>query len=200
MPISIRTDIAKTRRTLKRWQRKQIPFAASRALNDVAFDTRRFLIEKVWPNSFPNAKNARFPRAMFRIQKATKQRLQSAIFDSLDKDIIDYNIEGGNRTGRQGRIAIPTDNVQQTSTGRARKPDQLRSLKDSFTAPIQGGEGVFVRGRRRGAPVRLMYVLRESTQQPQLFPFYTAGRNYAATRWPKRFKENMERALRTARR
>ncbi len=193
MPVQFSSNIRAVRRTLKSWQRNQVPFAASLALNDVAFQTREFTINRLWPNSFPRAKNRRFPGVMFRVQKASKRRLQSALFDRLNIEWIDAHIEGGAFTDR----TIPTDKVKRTANGKIRRNQLPFNIPNSFKADRTGrGEAVWQETRQG---LKLMYVDKGSVTIKPVFPFYRAGEQFARTRLDRAFEKAIDKALRTAR-
>lgn len=194
MPVEFSSNIRAVRKTLKTWQRDQVPFAASLAMNEVAFETRKFTIEKLWPNSFPRAKNRRFPSVMFRVQKASKRRLQSAVFDRLNIPWIDAHIEGGTFQDR----TIPTDKIRRTASGKIRRNQLPFNIPNSFKEDRVGrGEAVWQRVRGR---LKLMYVDKQSVNVRPVFPFYRAGERFAASRFNKAFERGIERALRTSKR
>lgn len=194
MVIQVSSNIREVKRTLKGWERDQVPFAASLALNNVAFETREFTVNKLWPNSFPRARNRRFPSVMFRVRKSNKRRLRAELFDRLNVPWIDAHIEGGSFTDR----TIPTEKIGRTATGRIRRNQLPRQLRNSFKADLTGrGEAVW---QRTGQGLRLMYVDKDAVTVRPVFPFFRAGDRFASSRWARAFQRAIDRALRTARR
>jgi hypothetical protein len=199
MVLRVKADIDKMRGQLTRMQRQQIPYAASVALNTVAFDTRQDIIKRVWPQSFRGMRNPRFPSVLFRVDKASKGRLSSAVYQDLPRDWVQLHITGGiRRPIRASTRAVPVG-ARRTATGRIRSADKPRTIKGGFITDLRGrGPALWKKlGKDR---LQLMFVLRPSVNQRRIFPFYKEGYRYAERRWPGAFSQAVERALRTARR
>lgn len=197
--LRVRGDIKAAVRSLSRLQRRQVPFAASVALNDVAFDTRTHIITRIWPNSFPQARNRRFPAALFRVRKSHKRRLRAEVFQALDRDYVDIHVTGGTRTPKRGRhLAVPVQ-ARATASGRIRSADLPRNLRGGFVADMRGRGPALWAPQGRSGRLRLMYVLKTAVPNRARFPFVRLGERFAATRWPLAFERAMRRALRTAR-
>src|ERR1039458_165432 len=103
----------------------QIPFAAMLALNDAAFETKQYLSDVTWPNAV-TVRNTRFLDWALHIEKATKDNLQVAIFDSTpdNRAHLLMHADGGTKVPKGANLAIPSTNVHHTGTGRVRT-DQL---------------------------------------------------------------------------
>ena len=196
MVLRVRSNIKEVSKSLTRLQREQIPYAASTALNTVAFDTRKFIVSRLWPNSFPQAHNKRFPSVLYRVLKARKTRLTADVHEQLDRSYVGLHIRGGTKTPhRSSNVAVPVQ-ARRTASGRTRKSDTPRALKDAFVANFKGqGPAIF---QRRGKQLLLMYVLKRSTHINAAYPFFTAGYGYAESRWSRAFDDAMRRALATA--
>ena len=72
MQISVKSDVKQLTKSLTRIQRKQIPFATSKALNNVAFDVRRSLqdgLETHLDRPTPYTKRG------VQVEKSTKKKL-----------------------------------------------------------------------------------------------------------------------------
>lgn len=76
--ISFETDIAKAARKLKDIHAKQIPFAASRALNELAFDTREYLKKKM--DTAYEGGAVRFTKNAIYSSKTTKRELMTRVY------------------------------------------------------------------------------------------------------------------------
>ena len=119
MNINLTTNASKVQKAIQGFS-KQMPFAMSQALNSTAFDIRRQIVDRTYPQSF-NVKNKRFANAMFRVEKASKRKLSAAVFDRLGKDYMAMQAEGGTKLPRGRNIAIPAGltNAQQQARYRA---------------------------------------------------------------------------------
>ncbi len=182
---------------MRRDQRRQVPFAASIALNDVAFEVRKFVVNKLYPNAFPRAHNKRFPGVAFRVEKSTKRRLRSAVFDRLNRHFFDNHIRGvAKRPFSSSALAVPVG-VQRLASGKISKARRPEAIKNSFVHDF--GRGPAVWQRMRNKRLKLLYTLEQSTPVRRSFPFFKAGEQKAAQVWPRAFRRGIERALKTAR-
>ena len=206
MAVFVDANIRQAKKRLTTIQRKQLPFASALALTKTAQKTRTHVIERLYPNAFPRARNKRFARVLFRFRKATKTRLESDVHQRLERDYIGTHIQGGSRRSfRGGALAVPiSKNVRTTATGRTPKAQQPRNLKNSFIADPQGrGPGIWQRhgrGASKGrGQVRLMYQLLPSVYNRRRFPFFKGAERFGVGIFPREFDRALTRALRTAR-
>ncbi len=200
MTIAIRVDhnLKQWRRKLSDFQRRQIPFAMSQALNDTAFDVRRHIVDRIWPNSFPRAANKRFPNVAFRVKKATKRNLESVVFDRLKRDWLMLHIRGGTKRPWTSRnLAVPVG-VKRTATGRISAAKSPRNLQNSFIG--EGGTAIFQRvGGKRQRRIKMMYALTPTAQIDRVFPFFRQARLKVDQVFPRHFARRFKKALATAR-
>lgn len=200
MVISVTADIRRTRRQLRREQRSQVPFAVSMALNNVAFGYRNEVVNRIYPRSFPNARNKRFPGVAFRVDKASKRRLVAAVYDRLDRYFFDYQIQGGAKKPRGTYVAVPTGDIKRTQSGKIGVNNQPRSLRNSFLVEDARGAIIYQRkGGKRNPRVKAAYFLRRQTQQRARFPFFREGRRYVRRNFNREFEKALKVALSTAR-
>ena len=194
MVFRIRADIKAAQKGLSKLEKSLIPKAARNALNDTAFDVRKFVVFTLYPRSFPRRRNRRFPGVAFRVsRKARTGALRSEVSDVLDRFFIPLQIEGGLKVARGRYLAIPTRHVRRTQRGVAKneRPDQLRG---SFIADLTGrGPAIWQRDRKHG--LRLMYVLEPAAKIREAFPFYRLGYAKGRQRWPIHFDREVKHAL-----
>ncbi len=179
-------------------QRRQIPFATAKALTATAHKTRKHIVERIYPNSFPRARNKRFASVVFRVRRATKTRLEAWVYDALGRDWLNLHIRGGVKTPRRSStLAIPGPNIKRSASGRIAPTKRPRGLKNAFV----GGEGdaIYQRYGRRQRLVRLMYNLSRSATIRRVFPFYVQGELKVREVFPREFDKAIHEALRTAR-
>lgn len=194
--ISVKHDLDKLQRTLKYWEKKQVPFAASQALNDLAFLIRNDTVKVLWPRSV-QVKQKNFARAAFRVQKANKRRLTSAVYDSLNRQVFRRQIDGGIRLPYSStHLAIPTRNAL-TASGRIKKVAQLGSPKLFKMALRKRNEpGLWIRNSKG---LKLMYTLELRANVKKAFPFFEFGKRTAAIHWSWFMDRRLKVALKTAR-
>ena len=197
MNINLTTNASKVQKAIQGFS-KQMPFAMSQALNSTAFDIRRQIVDRTYPQSF-NVKNKRFANAMFRVEKASKRKLSAAVFDRLGKDYMAMQAEGGTKLPRGRNIAIPGRANQRTATGkipRARQPRQIIASGKAYKTTLRGGQQAIVQPQGRGKVKRLkvMYVLEQTARIPKRFPFYEDAQTAAQRNFNKRFNAEFKRA------
>ena len=193
--IRLESNIREVSRKLTRIQRKQIPFAASQALNDTAFKIRNDTVTTLWPRSV-QVKQRNFARAAFRVRKSTKRDLVAAVFDQLNRAFMPRQIEGGVKVPFSStHIAVPTKNAL-TGTGRIKKAARL-SDPSLFKARIKGTFGLWKRTRRNG--VQLFYVLTPKANVRPAFPFFEFGIRSSKRNFGRFLRKRLVRAIKTAR-
>jgi hypothetical protein len=177
----------------------QLPYAASRALNDSLQETRDTLIAETWP-SHVNVRNTAFIRRVLHIEFSTKANLEGSIIEN--KGAVRGNVhltlhdKGGMKSAR-GDFAIPTQNVTLTSFGP--RADQKPT---ALTYPVRIGHTLFQRvkkGRHHSALVP-MYRLAHTVNQPADVPFTVDFEISMRQRFPRHFMPRLADAMRTRRR
>ena len=199
--VQLEDNVAAVRRQLTNIERRQIPFALSLALNNTAFATRRFVIEKLYPRAFPHARNRAYPRTTFRVDRATKSRPEASVFDRLMRGFLEHHIEGRPKRPRGKKLAVPGRKIKRTNSGKipnARKP---RNLKNAFIADLEGrGPAVWQEfGPKSDRQLRFMYSLEDSTPVSRTFHFHREGERFARRIFPGELARAMTRALGSAR-
>ncbi len=191
--------------------RKQVPFAAALSLTDAAFAFREHLVKRLWQQSFPEARNKRFPAVAFRVEKAKKRKLVSRVYDRLGRSFIDRQITGATKLPYEGSfIAVPTRHVRRTQRGVA-KGMRPRTAPNTFVSTrVNGRPGIWQnvkngkRGRRKAGAkksgIRLLYNLEPRVKTDKALPFYTTGRRVARAAFAAAWEKNIRRATATARR
>ena len=183
---------------------KQMPFAMSQALNATAFDVRKEIVDKTYPQSF-NVRNKRFAGTMFRVEKATKKKLRASVFDRLKKDYMVDQAEGGIKTPRGKSIAIPGRDMKMRTKGgvtKANRPRNLLNKKGVFkTTSTRSGQPIIVRrATKKRYPLQMMYILEPSGVIKKRFDFYEDANATARREIDRAFAKRFKRAKATARR
>lgn len=204
MQISIKSDLKRVSKTLSRVQRKQIPFAASNALNDTAFDVQRTEKQEA-PRRLDRP--TRFTISGFRVRKSSKRTLHARVFiPPTQWGYMRYAVEGGTAPGTSN-VPVNAPLNQYGSMRRNYLRNQL-SRKDVFSGKPRGHHGapagVWQRIGRSGGQRKGSFKGRASLK---LLAAYKTGVNYRA-RFPfgpiaerrirQVFTGNMRRQLRRA--
>jgi hypothetical protein len=161
----------------------ELPYVIANLLNDGAFKTRQVLVSDTWP-SHVQVRNASFINAALRVEKANKNNLEVAIYDSIGHGHLKAHAEGGTKRVSGPRIAIPdATNIRKGARGvwASQTPKAIiartpkRALRITKT-------GIFV---GRGGQLHRAYAFKPSVQIKASVPFY------------QDFKYVMDNAIRT---
>jgi len=155
---------------------KQLPFAASRALNDTAFDVRKRIVGSTWPKAF-KVKNTRFAGRTFKVLvKADKFNLTSVVGGEFSYPWVEAwvarQISGGDkRSHTGGLVAIPV-NARRNATGSIKLSDKPVNLKNKFIRNTKGGNKVILTRDRSTKELTVRYVLVPKAHIAPAFRFY----------------------------
>lgn len=230
MALSITVDTTGLEEAAKRSSvlAKQLPFATSLALNEVAFKARTALNGST--RQYFNAPT-KFTETAFLVQKSKKTDLLAIVFannqDGRNRArYLRYGIQGGQRVAKgferffagadndgtlpPGTTLLPTSLVKTTAQGNV-SIATLRSISKGLSTTNKRG-GFFV-GTPRGAGNRPPGIYRRSREQ--LFPYFIAassaprytgrfpiqdvGSKVINRNWIAELESALERALSTAR-
>ena len=208
MKLSLKHDIGKLTKTLSDIQKKQIPFAASQAINDTLFNIQRET-KKQMPRKLDRP--TRYTLGAFRVNKASKRKLKGQVYLHDSRRYLEWQIEGGTRRNGAKKIGVPFNaTLNQYGNIPARKRGLIKN-KNQFIATIKGITGVWERGnydrkgkfrsngKSKATAVKLMVAFEVDVQYKKRFPFYKIAEGVARNQFPRYFKRRLERALETAR-
>jgi hypothetical protein len=190
-------DVERVARDLK-VAADQIPFAMSRALNKAAFETRRTLISKTWPQSVTQ-RRSNYPGAVLRVEESTKHDLTVKIVEQSNVPSLAAHAEGGVRTPiKSKRFAIPLKGwVQRTGEG-VRTTQTARYIIQ--TTPKRAlrvtSKGIFV---GEGGRLHLRYSFQPSTHITADVPFYSTFASEMRDRVNALLPGYLQEAMRTRR-
>ena len=212
MQISVESNIKEITKTLDSKYRKQIPFAASRALNDVA---RSASIEN-------NAKTAGVfkggavghTKRSFKYKNTNKRDLAAEVFiNPKTHKYMEFMVEGGTRFPENKAILTSTYKSKLNRYGNFTKATMSHMLDDKkkhFKGIPKGmphaGEGIWERyGRSKNYPsgrrIRKVGAYIDQAQYRPLFPFgsFTEGVVFSRNQgFAKEFRIRLAQAISTA--
>jgi len=193
--ISLASDIKQAIKKLDSLQRKQVPYAAKNALNDIAFKAkkaeqnaqRRYLDRPV-----------KFTQSGFWIDKATTKKLTVTITIPQNRwKYIRHQVEGGASTRANGFHAIPLDPSIQNKYGGVRsKTRTLLKRKGHFVAKSGSTDILF---KRQGKQVTPLLAFKKTTMQTKKYPVWKAATRVVESKFKHSFDKALAYALRTAR-
>jgi hypothetical protein len=149
MQISVKTDVAKALKSISRFQRKQIPFAAALGLSmtakKVAKVEQRMMVKKLdRPTPF-TIKGVKWQGAKKADYKLGKLHSRVYIMDK-QASYLKFLIEGGTRIPKGTAIAVPTTNLKLNKYGNMiggrNRIQRLLKKKNTFQGSINGVAGI----------------------------------------------------------
>ena len=198
--INLRRNIKQVSRRLTDRERRQMPFATSQALNDIAFMGRKRIIDRTFGRAF-TVRNRSFAKAAFRVKKSRKKpgpdlATPASVFDRLDREYLALHARGGTKRARDGRnIAIPGKTLKRGAKGvrSGFRPRQALDREDTFR------RGQFIFQRQRSNTLRVLYALTPTARIEKRFDFHEDLNQLGRRRFPALYARRLRNAVRTAR-
>lgn len=207
MPLSasIKLDTRGLTRLFDDVQRKQIPFAASMALNATAFEIQREEQAQV-RSDFKNPRP--FSQKAFGVIKSTKASQTATIFLKPDHQYLAPYILGGPHL-LPGKALINPKDIRLDQYGQFRK-GQISGLtgnRNVFVGEVDGVMGWWLRvpgkqtkrGKTEGK-LRLLARFGDNLPVKATFPFYEVAAHTGKATFPYFFNQAFVKAMRTAKR
>lgn len=197
MKISIKHDLDKVAKKLKNIQKKQIPFAASQAINDTVQDAQRAVVaqmDKKLDRPTPATRKG------VRIRRASKRTLTGAVF-IIDPvwEYLRYQVEGGVRHARGAGTGVPV-NARLNKYGNI--PSRRKGLvknRRQFIATIKGITGVWERTGRGGKQIKLITAFEKQVTYSRRLDYHRIVQGVAKNNFNRHFERRLQAALATAR-
>lgn len=209
MDIKLSGNYRELEKRLNSVQRKQLPFAFSKTLNDTAFQVRKTVTGPTYNRAF-DVKNSKFSGQSFRVFKATKRKLEASVTQVKVRQLYRGNLkmhaEGGIKRPRAGNIAIPSDKMKakRTRTGRigqANRPRQLLEKPRTFIAVMpSGNRGIWQRRGNKRLPIDLLYTLDSSVRITKSYMFFEDGSKVVRKKLQRNFSKAFDQAMKTRKR
>lgn len=197
--IEITDNLIEVDKDVVAFYSSQIPFATSLALNNTIKMVRKQIVNRTYPKAFEQ-KNKAFPGRVFRMEFSTKQRHVVALYDSLGREWIERQIQGGTKAPVKSArtVAVPKKpSAVRGASGRVlkrNKPSQMLTRKGFFV--MTRGKVYLVAQRGKDGDLVVHYFLHRRTRIQKAFPFYTDARATTIKEFDKQFGRAMSRALR----
>lgn len=221
MQISVKADVKELTRGLNKIQRKQIPFATSKALNTLAFDVRKTLQDSL---DVHLDRPTKYTERGVQVKKSTKKDLVAVVgFRSRtfgkgqgsvpQADYMKLQIEGGTRRPKGQALPVPVPkNMKTNKYGNIvrGKIQKLLGDKDRYFSGVpkgitEGGEGIWERmpanskRKRPGGKIRMVIAWEEQAMYQKRFPFESIVTKTIRTNFRRRFTDSLGLALKSAR-
>lgn len=191
--FNVKGDLKPITKSLSRVQKKQIPFAASKAINDTlkqVVKAEQAQMHKKLDRPTP------FTVKAFKIKYAKKHTLYGEVsIKPIQYEYLKYQIEGGTKVKKN--IGVPTTNARLNRYGNI--PSRRRGLvkgKKQFMTDT----GVWQRyGGKKNQRAKLVVAFVDQVTYKKRFPFYKIADGVAKARFQRNMIKALEYATRTAR-
>lgn len=197
--IELKLDTKEFEKSLDNLAKKQMPFAASKAMNDTANDVKRAL-EAQLPKKLDRP--TPFSQRAFGIKRSSKRKLTVSIFiKDIQAEYLKYMVEGGTRYPKRTAHAVPV-NLRTNKYGNiagnrgGKKIAALLAKPNTFEGTIKGVRGIWQRNR---GGVKLLIAYEPKAEYEPRFPFYKIARGVIRNNFHRNLKRAFEMAMRTAR-
>ena len=212
--IDLSANIKEVSKQLSIREKRQIPFATSRALNDTAFNIARKDLPK-FANRIFTGGAVPFTKRGFKFIKSNKKRgsqnfLTAFVFiDKLQGAYMKFQIDGGIRKPKRKAILIPTNKLRVNKYGNITRATRSRIINDKFKyfkGVPRGRFGELYEGiwERSGdnQKIRMVAKYKDDARYNKKFPFPTIVEKLVNNRtkgFRARFEQRLKEALASAR-
>lgn len=215
MKVSVSADIKKLTKGLSKVQKKQIPFAASQALNTLGFDVRKTL-QTVLPDYIDQP--TPYTIRAVQVEKSSKKKLITEVgFRSKrfgkgkgsvePASYMGLQIGGGSRIPKGRAIPVPTKHTRTNKFGNLPKGRIAKLLgdKEKYFSGVPTGKdksaaGIWQRMGKKGAgKIRMVVAWEDRADYQKRFPFRRIVSRTIKQNFQKRFDHSLRKALETAR-
>jgi len=199
--ITIKMDTKNVVKMLTNIAEKQIPYAASVALNNTAFivkDDEVKALDKHLDRPTPFTKRA------YEVKKSTKQRLIATIqMRQKQGEYLKYQVLGGSQAPKGKSFGMPVEGGQPLNQyGNLKiKPRSLLKQKTTFSGTINGAPGIWrrLRGKANHGRVKLLVAYESKAKYKPILPFYEVAEDSVKANIEREFGKALAKALATAR-
>ncbi len=211
MNVTVRGADA-VRRTLSNLEQRQIPYALSKATNQVTLEARDYLKDRN-----RQAFIIRRPWVLngWRVRLSNKRQtpIKATLWLDPTRDFLSKFEDGGSKQSRSGSsLTVPIE-ARRGAKGLVPKALSIRALQlrkhvtKNGKIQLKGVNGAFtVRPgnvtlvlQRKGKRVDTLYAFKRSVPIPASLQFYATVGRYVANEWPSIMGEALGEAIRTAR-
>jgi len=208
MEINLKSNIKELTKKLDRVQKKQIPFATSKAVNLSGVKVLSAMNSQA-KTKFEGGATASTLRA-FKIPKGLKGKRHNIEFSDKNdlsmtikmpnwaEEYLQWQVFGGVKAESK-KQAVPTHNKRLNKFGNiaGRKSGLVKGNKQ-FIATIKGITGVWQRYGKGGRQVKLLIAFEDDVAYKPKYPFFKIGTFVFNSQFPKLFRKELSNAIKTA--
>lgn len=180
---------------------KQMPFAASLALNETAQDAKNAVTKQIEKKL---DRPTRFTLNAVGVRRASKRNLKATVFiKDIQAEYLQYAIEGGTRKPKDKALVVPRDirlnkygNIPGLRGGK--KIAALLNKPNTFMGTIKGQSGIWQR-TNKNKRLKLLLAFEDKIEYRKRLDFHKIVAGVAKNRLQRNLKRALEHAVRTAR-
>jgi hypothetical protein len=213
MQINVKIDVDKATRYLNVVNKDQIPFAASKTLNDLAFNLSQKVLPQKTRETFEGGATP-FTQKGFRYKRSSKRDLIATVFiDPVRAEYMKFMVQGGTRFPKRKAILVSTKQSKLNQYGNIPRGTMQQMINDKkkFFKGIPDGktgeqyEGIWERYGRQskdgGQRIRMVAKYTGRAQYKPKFPMGTFTEGVVFSRadgFQAKFLANLQRAMTSA--
>lgn len=212
MRIVLKDNIKEITKDLNWMQREQIPFAASKTINELAFEISRKVMPEKADQTFEGTATP-FTKRGFKYTRSDKRNLTAYVFiDEAQAKYMKFMVSGGTRFPNKRAILVSTKHSKLNKYGnipRGTLNNMINDKKKYFKGVPNGKsgsnfEGIWERYGRSGdgKKIRMVAKYTDDAQYRPLFPFGTFTKDVVFSRsggFATKFRINLQKAIASAR-
>lgn len=203
MQFNFSHDLEALKRRIGDTAARQIPYAASTAINRIAAGLRG---EEMALMPAELDRPTPFTMRGVKYTRSSKRDLTASVYlDEIQSAYLGWQIEGGKRTPKKKALVVPASAMKLNSYGNMAKGKVQKMLADKkhyFSGKPRGGDrpaGIWKREGKGGKIVPQVLYEPSATYKPKVFDFYGHGKRFVDRRWAQEMNRAIEEALRSAR-
>jgi hypothetical protein len=213
MQINVKIDVDKATRYLNVVNKDQIPFAASKTLNDLAFNISQKVLPQKTRETFEGGATP-FTQKGFRYKRSSKRDLIATVFiDPVRAEYMKFMVDGGTRFPKRRAILVSTKQSKLNSYGNIPRGTMKQMIDDKakFFKGIPKGrtgeqyEGIWERYGRKskdgGERIRMVAKYTGKAGYKPKYPMGTFAEGVVFSRtdgFQAKFLMNLQRAMASA--
>tara|TARA_Y100000310_G_scaffold75263_1_gene71557 strand:+ start:18692 stop:19294 length:603 start_codon:yes stop_codon:yes gene_type:complete len=199
--ISVRSNIKQFKKGLKKIEKKQIPFATSRTLNDLAFQVRKAnvtFIKKKYNNK--TKWWTKSSTVGLEVKKSTKRNLTASVGFKKRNYFVKLHEDGGIKKSRSGaNLAIPTNHARKARKYRMSGGAKLALQQPkTFIGKTRAGTTAIFQKKSKKV-TRALYIFKRQVKIRKSLSFEARGRRIVNLNFKRTFAREFRKAMATAR-
>ena len=198
MQISIKTDVKKVSRYISGIHNRQVPFATSQALNDIAMMARKEVMDKM---ARYIDRPTPWTKKGIAYKRSNKRTLFAEVLILSNRwEYLKHQVEGGRRRPNNRAIAVPV-NQRKNKYGNMTRGAvaKLLAQPNVYSGKVNGVPGIYKRvGGVRNPRVKLLVYWINEADYKKRFPFHKIVNQVVVRHFKQTFDRRLTAAIRSA--